>query len=140
LEHMPGNLGWVIIRVPLEVEKTWGVRGHLKVRGEIGSSSRKVADFGFRTSLFPTGRGSHYMLINKQMQQGAGVRVGMKARFRLEPDLEKRVVNEPPELARIMKQSRAVAKFYAALSYSYRQAIARSIAEPRSAASRRKRA
>jgi len=80
------------------------------------------------------------MLINKQMQQGAGVRVGMKARFRLEPDLEKRIVNEPPELARILKQSRAIAKFYAALSYSYRQAIARSIAEPRSAASRRKRA
>jgi uncharacterized protein YdeI (YjbR/CyaY-like superfamily) len=62
------------------------------------------------------------------------------ARFRLEPDLDKRVVSEPPELARILKQSRAIAKFYAALSYSYRQAIARSIAEPKSAASRRKRA
>jgi len=145
LEHMPGNLGWVIIRVPLDVEKTWGVRGHLKVRGQIsalktGAASRRVSGFGFRTSLFPTGKGYHYMLINKQMQRGGGVRAGMKAKFHLEPDLEKRVVTEPAEWTRIMKQSRAIAKFYAALSYSYRQAIARSIAEPKAAASRRKRA
>ncbi|MDP9267347.1 MAG: YdeI/OmpD-associated family protein [Acidobacteriota bacterium] len=140
LEHMPGNLGWVIIRVPVDVEKVWGVRGHLKVRGEIGSANKKVSGFGFRTSLFPTGKGYHYMLINKQMQRGGGVGVGMKARFRLEPDLEERVVTEPAEWARIMKQSRAIARFYAALSYSYRQAIARSITEPKAAASRRKRA
>ena len=145
LEHMPGNLGWVIIRIPLDVEKTWGVRGHLKVRGQIsalktGTPSSKVSGFGFRTSLFPTGKAYHYMLINKQMQRGGGVRVGMKARFRLEPDLEKRVIAEPPELTRVLKQSRAIAKFYAALSYSYRQAIAKWITEPKAAASRRKRA
>lgn len=145
LERMPGKLGWVIARIPLDVEKTWGVRGHLKVRGQIsasktGATSSKVSGFGFRTSLFPTGKGYHYMLINKQMQRGGGVRAGTKARFRMEPDLEERVVTEPVELSRMLKQSKAVAKFYAALSYSSRREISKRVGEPKSAASRRRRA
>jgi uncharacterized protein YdeI (YjbR/CyaY-like superfamily) len=133
LEHMPGNLGWVIIRVPVDVEKVWGVRGQLKVNGEVNG-------FPFRTSLFPTGKGYHYLLVNKQMQKEGGVRAGMKAKFRLTPDLKKRVVSPPDELQRMLKQSRAIAKFYAELSYSYRREIAKWIAQPKSAATRRKRA
>jgi len=49
LERMPSNLGWVIVRIPLDVPKVWGTRGMLKVKGESTASP-------FRTSLFPTGK------------------------------------------------------------------------------------
>ena len=55
LERMPSNLGWVIARIPLDVPKVWGTRGMLKVKGEING-------FRIRTSLFPTGKGYHYLL------------------------------------------------------------------------------
>jgi len=64
LERMPSNLGWVIARIPLDVPKVWGTRGMLKVKGQING-------FAFRTSLFPTGKGYHYLLVNKRMQAGA---------------------------------------------------------------------
>src|SRR5882672_1967368 len=89
LERMPSNLGWVIVRIPLDVPKVWGTRGMLKVKGEING-------FAFRTSLFPTGKGYHYLLVNKRMQAGAGAHPGSVAHFRLEPDTEKRVAIVPP--------------------------------------------
>ncbi len=133
LERMPGNLGWVIIRVPLDVPKVWGKRGQLRVKGEING-------FAFRTSLFPTGRGTHFMMVNKQMQRGAGVRAGMTAHFRLEPDTEERVVQEPAELARVLKQSKRLEKYYATFNYSTRREIAQWVGQGKQAETRRRRA
>ena len=130
---MPGNLGWVIIRLPLDVHKVWGVRGQLKVRGEING-------FTFRTSLFPTGKGYHFMMVNKQMQRGAGVRAGMTAHFRLEPDTEERVVAVPAELTRALQQSKRLQKYYASFSYSARREVAKWVAEGKQAETRRRRA
>ena len=129
---MPGNLGWVIIRVPLDVPKVWGVRGQLKVKGEINS-------FPFRTSLFPTGKGYHFMMVNKQMQCGAGVRPGMTARFRMEPDTEVRVVRVPAELTRALQQSKLVERYYASFSYSARREIAKWVGGAKQAETRRRR-
>src|SRR5262249_54808556 len=63
LERGAGALKWVIIHVPFDIGKAWGVRGQLRVKGEING-------FAFRTSLFPDGDGGHYMCVNKTMQTG----------------------------------------------------------------------
>lgn len=146
LERMPGNLGWVIIRVPLDVHKVWGKRGQLKVKGELRPAASKAAGppgragFAFRTSLFPDGKGHHFMMVNKQMQRGAGVRAGMTAHFRMEPDREERVVSVPAELARVLKQSKRLEKYYATFNYSTRREIAKWIGQGKQAETRRRRA
>jgi uncharacterized protein YdeI (YjbR/CyaY-like superfamily) len=116
LERMFSNLGWVIVRIPLDVPKVWGVRGMLKVKGEING-------FAFRTSLFPTGKGFHYLLVNKRMQSGADARPGDSARFRLEPDTEKRTATVPPELQRILNEERSFRRWFDQLNYSTRKWI-----------------
>ena len=129
LERMQGNLGWVIIRIPFNVEKIWGVRGRLRVKGEING-------FEFRTALFPTGRGFHFMLVNKRMQTGGDVRAGSTAEFRLEPDLEVRRAVMPAELKRAFSQDRSLQRWFDDLSYSMRRWICDRVAKPKSAASR----
>jgi uncharacterized protein YdeI (YjbR/CyaY-like superfamily) len=116
LERMPSNLGWVIVRIPLDVPKVWGTRGMLRVKGEING-------FAFRTSLFPTGKGYHYLLVNKRMQAGAGARPGMVARFHLQPDTEKRVAIVPGELQRILNEERSFRRWFEQLNYSTRKWI-----------------
>jgi len=125
LQRTGDRLKWVVIRVPFDAAKVWGRRGQIKVKGEIRPAGSKTAGFSFRTSLFPDGKGNHYMMVNKQMQKGAGVRPGMTARFRMEPDTEKRVVELPGELLRVLRQSKALARFYESLSYSTRREIAK---------------
>ena len=116
LERMPSNLGWVIARIPLDVPKVWGTRGMLKVKGQING-------FAFRTSLFPTGKGYHYLLVNKRMQAGAHAAPGDNAQFHLEPDTEKRVAIVPAELHRILNEDRSFRRWFDQLSYSIRKWI-----------------
>jgi uncharacterized protein YdeI (YjbR/CyaY-like superfamily) len=133
LERMPGNLGWVIVRIPLDVPKVWGVRGHFRVRGEVNG-------LGFRGALFPTKRGYHFLLVNRKLQKDARIGPGTTAKFRVEPDLEKRTVRMPVELARMLKQSRAIARFYSELNPSARGEIARMIAMQKTPAGRERHA
>jgi len=118
LEKSANNLGWTIIRVPLNVAMLWGARGQLRVKGEING-------FPFQTSLFPTGKGYHTLLVNKKMQQGAKTRAGMKAKFRLEPDTAKRSVNPPKEMLQVLSESKRLTKYYESFNYSTRREIAR---------------
>jgi uncharacterized protein YdeI (YjbR/CyaY-like superfamily) len=133
LERMPSNLGWVIVRIPLDVPKVWGTRGMLKVKGEING-------FAFRTSLFPTGKGYHYLLVNKRMQAGAATRAGTVAQFRLEPDTEKRVATVPAELQRILNEDRLLRRWFDQLNYSIRKWIADWVVQVKSAEARVRRA
>ena len=143
---MPGNLGWVVIRLPFDAVKVWGRRGQLKVKGEVRAAGSKTAGpprragFAFRTSLFPTGKGTHFMMVNKQMQRGAGVRPGMTALFRMEPDREERVVRVPGEMERALKQSKRLEKYYGSLNYSTRREISKWVGNAKQAETRRRRA
>ncbi len=132
LERKPERLGWTIVRVPSSVSKAWG-RGAVKVRGEING-------FAFRTSLFPDGKGGHALLVNKQMQRGAGALGGHRAHFRLEKDEVERMVQVPPELAKALEQSKRMEKFYEALNYSMRKWIADQVVAGKSAATRARKA
>lgn len=133
LERMRSNLGWVIIHIPFDVAKVWGVRGPFRVKGEING-------FAFRTSLFPTGKGTHYLLVNKRMQAGADAAAGMTAEFRLQPDTEERKAVLPVELSRALSEDRSLQRYFDKLSYSIRKWICDQVAQPKNAGSRIRRA
>jgi uncharacterized protein YdeI (YjbR/CyaY-like superfamily) len=133
LERGGDALNWTIVRVPVDVAKVWGVRGQLKVTGQING-------FPFRTSLFPTGKGSHILLVNKKMQAGGKVQQGMKAKFLLQPDLTQREVSVPEELVRVLKQSKPLRRFYDSFNYSMRDFMAKWVGEGKKPETRRRRA
>jgi uncharacterized protein YdeI (YjbR/CyaY-like superfamily) len=133
LTRTGNSLNWVVIRLPFDAKAIWGERGQIRVKGSINN-------FAFRATLFPTGDGHHYMIVNKQMQKGGGVQPGMEARFRMEPDLEERAVQVSPELEHALKQSRRLLKFYQSLSPSMRTDISRFIAGAKQKETRLRRA
>jgi uncharacterized protein YdeI (YjbR/CyaY-like superfamily) len=133
LEPLSGGLGWVVARVPFDVNKTWKKMIRLRVKVETGGEV-------FRTSLFAEpSRGGHFVLVNKKMQKAAGVRVGGMIELAVEPDLEERATEVPLELERILRKEKALAKWYAKLSDSNRREIARAISEVKSAEVRQRR-
>ncbi len=126
-------LKWVIVKVPFDPAKAWPTRNRLRVKGTING-------FPFRTSLFGSARDGYILLVNKQMQKGAKVGVGGLAEIVLEPDLEERVASVPIELERLLKQDRALKKWFAELSYSARFDIGRNITALKSPEARVRRA
>ncbi|MGA2355813.1 MAG: YdeI/OmpD-associated family protein [Terriglobales bacterium] len=138
LERLRPRLSWIVVHVPLDAARVWGLRGLIKVKGEING-------FPLRTSLFPKRAGGHFLLINKHMQKEARAYEGSVARFQLEIDRDERSTAMPAELKRVLnaglgKEGRAVLRWYEGLNHSTRNGIAKWIAEPKSEAARVRRA
>jgi uncharacterized protein YdeI (YjbR/CyaY-like superfamily) len=133
LERKPGNLGWTIVRVPFDAAAVWGKRGNIRVAGEING-------FAFRTSLFPDGNGNHFLLVNRAMQKGGRATAGTVAQFSMARDSDKPRFEVPPELMPVINQDRALRKYFAGLTPSMKNDIARYVAEPKSPDVRRRRA
>src|SRR6267154_1473709 len=133
LERTTNRLGWVIARIPFDAAKVWGKRGQLRIQGEING-------FSFSTTLFPTGEGRHFLLVNKKMLSGGKTAPGLTAKFRLQPDTTPRPpVPAPKELLRELGESKRLLKFFESLNPSRRNEIAKWIAESRNEETRRRR-
>jgi uncharacterized protein YdeI (YjbR/CyaY-like superfamily) len=133
LERMRSRLNWIIVHVPFDAAKVWGLRGQIKVKGEING-------FAFCTSLFPTREGRHFLLVNKRMQKGARAFEGSVARLQMELDSEERTVAILDELTRLLNQDRSLRRWYDELNHSTRSDVAKWITEPKSAEARVRRA
>ena len=134
LEPLSGGLGWVVARLPFDVEAAWKKRVRLRVKVEVGGQV-------FRTSLFADAhRGGHFVLVNKKMQKAAEAKVGAMVDFTIAPDLEERTPEIPPGLAKLLKTQKRLAKWYEGLSESTRWEIAKWIHGVKGAEARERRA
>lgn len=134
LERTQDRLQWVIMRVPFDAARLWGKRGQLRVQGEING-------FSFRSTLFPNGKGGHFMIVNKKMQSGGRTAPGLTAKFRLAPDATPRQPVPPAtELLLELKRSRRLLTFYESLPNSWKNDLARWIAQSKQEATRKRRA
>src|SRR5467141_2016150 len=133
LERIPSRLNWVIIRIPFDVTKVWGTRAKVRVKGEING-------FAFRSSVFPTSKGYHCMLVKRSMQTGANAVPGETAQFRIVPDTAKRVAIVPAELQRILNEDRSFRRWFDQLSFSMRTWFCHEITNVKNPASRLRRA
>ena len=133
LERTADRLRWVIIRVPFDVAKVWGKRGQLRIQGEING-------FAFGSTLFPTGTGEHFLIVNKKMQSGGKTAPGLTAKFRLQPDTAPRkALEQPKELLRELGQSKRLLKFYESFTPSRKHEIAKWIGQVKSQEARQRR-
>ncbi|HEY4676134.1 MAG TPA: YdeI/OmpD-associated family protein [Candidatus Angelobacter sp.] len=133
LERTADRLRWVIARVPFDAAKLWGKRGQIKVQGEING-------FAFGATLFPDGRGGHFVIVNKKMLSGGKTAAGLTAKFQLQLDTTPRITVSPPaELLRELGQSKRLLKFFESLSPSRRHEIAKWIAQCKTSDARKRR-
>jgi uncharacterized protein YdeI (YjbR/CyaY-like superfamily) len=134
LEPLQGGLGWVVAWIPFDVEAAWKKMVRLRVKVEVGGEV-------FRTSLFTgTQRGGHFLLVNKKMQKAAGAKIGAMVDFTVTPDLEERTPTIPPELAKLLKTEKKLAKWYEGLSEPTRWEIVKWIDGVKSTEARQRRA
>ena len=123
----------MVARLPFDVDEAWKKMVRLRVKVEVGGEV-------FRTSLFPDAkRGGHFVLVNKKMQKAAGARVGAMMDLAIAPDLEERTPHVPPELAKLLKTQKRLAKWFEGLSEPTRWEIAKWIDGVKSGEARQRR-
>lgn len=121
-------------RIPFDLATTWKKMVRLRVKVEIAGEV-------FRTSLFAdSAHRGHFVLVNKKMQRAAGVKLGGMIDLTVEPDLEEREAQVPEQLEQLLKQEKALAKWYPKLSESMRREIGKYIDGVKGAEARQRRA
>ena len=120
------------ITIPFDVQKVFGTRARVPVRGTING-------FAFRSSVFPKGDGQHYMVVNREVRAGAKVKGGETVSVVMERDEEPRTVEPPAELARALKGNKEARAAWEKLSYSHRKEYARSVEEAKRPETRQRR-
>jgi len=75
----------------------------------------------FRTSLFPTGGGTHYVVINKHMRETAGVAVGDTADVAFEIDTEPRVVTLAADVKKALVKNKKAKAAFDKMAYTHQK-------------------
>ena len=109
------------ITIPFDVEKAFGARSRVPVRGTINGHP-------FRSSVF-TMRGHTFMAVNREMREGAKAKAGDTVKVVMERDDEPRVITPPDDLARALRSNKAAKAAWDKLSYTHQKEWARSVEE-----------
>jgi hypothetical protein len=120
------------VYVPFDVFEAFGTRSRLAVKGELKG-------FPFRSSIFPMGGGKFYMVVNREMREGAKVRAGDTVEFVMEKDDEPRTIATPPDLLKALNARRSVKDAWDKMSYTHRKEYIGAIEEAKKPETRARR-
>ena len=120
------------INIPFDVEKTFGTRGRVPVRGTLNGAP-------FRSSLFRMGGDCHFMVVNRKLREASGVRGGETVPVVLERDTEPRTIDPPADFARALKGSKEARAVWDKLSYTHRREHVEHIEEAKRPETRQRR-
>jgi hypothetical protein len=101
------------ILIPFNVEKAFGSKGRVPVRGTVNG-------FPFRSSVFSMG-GNHYMAVNREMREGADAKGGDTVSVVMEVDTEPRIVTAPADFKKALARNKDVNAAFDKLSYTHRK-------------------
>ncbi len=122
---------WAHMPIPFSVEKVFGAKGRVAVRGTINGVA-------YRSSILPRGDGTHYMAVNQTIRAAARAGIGDRVRVMMEHDTAKRTVAIPTYLRKALKTA-AQDKVFAALSYSHQKELVDWIADAKKLETRTRR-
>src|ERR1043165_2276299 len=120
------------INIPFDVEQTFGARGRVPVRGTINGAP-------FRSSVFRMGGDCHFMVVNREMREAAGLRGGETVPVTRDRDTEARTVTPPADLARALKANKDARAAWDKLSYTHRKEHVRAVEEAKKLETRQRR-
>ncbi len=103
---------WTFLTVPFSVEKEYGTKAQVKVKGTIDG-------LPFRSTLLPLGDGKHNLVVKKEIRQKIGKEAGDTVSMSIERDPAKRIVKVPKDFRDSM--NRKAAEFFDGLAPSYKK-------------------
>jgi hypothetical protein len=126
-----GN-AWVLLKLPFDAAAVFGSKGNIRVKGTLNGTP-------YETSIFPGGDGTHHMMVNKALQQSAGVKAGSTVDVTMEINTETPRVQLPDDFRAALRSSSKAFKTFEALSPSKKKYLVQRIGEAKKPETRRRR-
>lgn len=109
------------LKPPFDVPAIFGTKARVPVRGTING-------YPFRSSLCNMGEG-HFMVVNAEMRVGGKCKAGDAVEVVLERDREKRVVEVPADLKKVIASDKKAQATWDSLSFTHQKEWVRAISE-----------
>jgi len=119
------------LKPPFDVAQVFGRNGRVPVKGTINR-------YPFRSSLMNMGDG-HMMIVNAEMRAGAKCKAGDMVQVVMEVDEDKRSVDVPAYLKKIINRDPQAKEFWSKLSFTHQKEYVREIEEAKRPETREKR-
>jgi len=132
LERFEGSGTWTYADIPFDVEKAFGKKGQVKVKGTVNGVA-------FLSALMPHGDGTHFLVVNRPTRDAAKVKEGAKVRIVLEADAEPRLIQAPPDLERALAKNKSAAASWEKLAPSHKKEYVLWITEAKKEETRQRR-
>jgi len=132
LERFEGSGTWTYADIPFDVEKAFGKKGQVKVKGTVNG-------VGFLSSLMPHGDGTHFLVVNRSTRDAAKIKEGAKVRIVIEADSEPRLIQAPPDLERALAKNKSAAASWEKLAPSHKKEYVLWITEAKKEETRQRR-
>ncbi len=129
----PEGIGtWTYLSIPPEISASFGSKGQVRVKGTING-------FPYHTTALPTGDGTHYLVVAKEIRDQIHATQGDKVKITLELDLAARQIETPPDLEAAFSNNPDARLTYETLAYSHQKAYVNWINDARQAGTRQRR-
>ena len=96
LENWAEGMDYCAVPVPAKITETLGTKGPVLVMAQVNDSDP------FQVSLFPVGRGQHYIRIKVKVRQETNTKTGDRVRVRFTV-LDREAVEIPADLMSVLK-------------------------------------
>ena len=133
LKLVEGGRTATYVEIPFPVEQYFGARGLVKVSGTLNGAP-------FRSSLFPRGDGTHYLVINQAVRSAARALAGETVELVLALDTQPREVTIPPELQQALTACPPAWERFRTFSFSHQNEYASWVDQAKKAETRHARA
>jgi len=120
-----------------------GIEVPEKIVAALGTSKRPpvkvtINGYTYRSTIHVRG-GKSLLPVAAEVRKNAGVEAGQSIEVTLEPDTEKREVEVPPDLAKLLKADKAAGEAFEKLAYTHRKEHVRAITDAKSPETRQRR-
>jgi hypothetical protein len=117
LKKSDDRMDTAFISIPFDVEKTYGTKGHVKVKA-------KFDGHDYRGVLANMGTGHHVIGVRKDIRTAIGKQVGDRVEVSIQLDTEERIVDVPDDLMLLLARSKQAKNFFDSLSFTNRKEYA----------------
>ncbi|MCI0710037.1 MAG: YdeI/OmpD-associated family protein [Chloroflexi bacterium] len=124
--------GGHVFIVPFSVEAVFGSKALTLVKGTING-------YPYRSSVFPLGDGTHYMVVNREVREAIDKLEGGHLLVTMELDTNKRVVEVPADFQSLLAENEQARRFFEKLSYSHQKEYVDWIVEAKRQETRKRR-
>ncbi len=106
--------GWLCVEIPFDVQEVFGTCSRMAVE-------MTLKEHCYHSSIFPTGAGKHFMMINKTMQRECDIHEGDAIKISLEMESSPRIVEIPSDLRDAFQKDNKAAIAFESFPTSHRR-------------------